>query len=318
MNPAMDDTLAVPILILLPVYNGGDYLAAQLDSILAQTHKQWLLLCRDDGSSDDSAALLADYAGRHPNRIRLISDELGKLGASGSFSRLMALAAVHCREAEMAGEQWLVALSDQDDIWYPEKLSRQLAAMQQLQQRHVGQALLVHGDLRVVDADGAVIAASMVAYQGLVPERDSLAAQLLSNTVTGCTTLMNVALLEQTLPVPKAAIMHDWWLSLVVAAFGQRYWLAEPLVDYRQHGGNTIGARPWQPPRRVGHWLRRLFDDSNDTAFRQTAAQAEAFRVRHGSALGWRQRLSLRLCMLLRLPLSPLQKVLFRLLRRLG
>ena len=76
---------------------------------------------------------------------------------------------------------------------------------------------------------------------GLRPDLSSLSAQLLSNTLTGCTSLMNRALLEKALPVPPEAIMHDWWLSLVASALGRAtkkasFSWGRPM-DTRSHSG---------------------------------------------------------------------------------
>jgi hypothetical protein len=70
---------------------------------------------------------------------------------------------------------------------------------------------------------------------------------MVSNTVTGCTALINRALLHKALPVPADAVMHDWWLSLVASCFGQLLFVDKSLVQYRQHDRNTLGARAHTP-----------------------------------------------------------------------
>lgn len=325
------------IVVLLPVYNGACYLRPQLDSILGQTFGQTLILCRDDGSRDDSPAILQEYALRHPGRFHLIRDDLGNLGARDSFSLLMREGLRLTGEEPLAVATCYFALADQDDTWPPHKLQTLIDAMRKLEDGQPRIPALVHGDLRVVDQDGNEIAPGMATYQGLRPERDSLAAQLMSNTVTGCTALLNRALVEKSSPVSPESIMHDWWISLVASAFGRRTYLNQPLVDYRQHGNNTIGAKEWtersryrmQPglaalPKNIYHVLRvlvitaiRLFDDEHNEAFQKSARQAKAFLARFGAELGFGQRLVVRLAGALSVHFPPLQRILFKVLRLL-
>ncbi len=305
------------VVVLLPVYNGARFLAEQLDSILAQTAADLLILCRDDGSSDDSAAILDRYADQHPRQVRVLRDDLGNLGARANFSKLMqAAVGLDVSPANTAGPTYF-ALSDQDDVWHADKLARLLPAMHRLERGDARVPALVHGDLRVVDENGGVIAPSMAAFQGLRPDRDSFAAQLISNTVTGCTALMNRALLERSTPVPPQSIMHDWWISLVASAFGRRAYLGEALLDYRQHANNTIGAKEWVKPVARRHFISRILDDRHHAVFLANAAQASAFSQHFAGQLGLRQRLVLAMARGLAVHWAPFQRVLFRLLRLL-
>lgn len=307
----MGDVRSRRVLVLLPVWNGARWLGGQLDSILAQRDVEVTILCRDDGSTDDSPAVLQRYRQQFPEQVQIIEDEEGNLGASGSFSRLMQ----HALEHELDREpDSTVALADQDDIWHPERLSVTLAALREA--AAPGRPVLVHSDLRVVDEHLEPVALSLARYQGLQPRRRGLPAQLLGNAVTGCTALMNRELLQLALPVPEEAVMHDWWLSLIATLYGRRIYVDRPLVDYRQHGGNAVGAKALQRRRWRGLW-RWAFDRGNQAAFEQIAAQADALRRHHGERLTRRQRLVVRLIRWLpRLP-ALLQKVLFRGLRRL-
>lgn len=319
-------TQACTILVLLPVYNGARYLSEQIDSILAQRGQtpagdvvSVRLLCRDDASTDNSLALLRDYAGRYPETIRLIQDDAGNLGAAGNFSVLMRMA--ESEAAAHADSQPYIALADQDDIWHVDKLQRCLTALLAAEDADTTTPVLVHSDLRVVDAGGQPIAASFMCYQGLRPTRSSLPAQLLSNTLTGCTAMMNLALIRKALPVPAGAVMHDWWLSLVASAFGRRVYLDAPMVDYRQHASNTIGARSHIPARLSGNFLRELLkkrqSPDKQQAFEAIAAQTVAFIQRHGSEISATQRFVCR--RIIALPRAGLwrQRLLFRTLRLL-
>ena len=315
------------IWVLLPAYNGARYLPALLDSVLAQTHTEWRLLCRDDGSTDASASILAQYAQTQPQRVVLSQTPKGNLGARESFSRLMAEALALTANAN---PPVYFALADQDDIWAPHKLQKLLAALQTLEQTAPAQTpVLVHSDLRVVDQDGAPIAPSFMAYQGLNPQRQALSAQLISNTLTGCTALLNRPLLALSTPVHPDSVMHDWWISLVASAMGRRGFVPEALIDYRQHANNTIGAKAWQGgyqphkgwlrlPQTIYHYMRVLivmFNDEHNTNFQANARQAKAFAHQFALQLSAQDRWHLWLTRGLSIHFPPLQRVLFRMLR---
>ncbi len=310
------------IIILLPVYNGEHYLREQLDSILAQTCRNILLVCRDDFSSDDSAAIIAEYAQRQPKMFRVMPKAEQNIGASASFSLLMQtiiseglLDSPADANATSASCNY-IALADQDDIWYPEKLQRCLTALQAQERKTPDVPLLVHSDLRVVADEGQVIAESFMHYQGLDASRSNFSARITSNTITGCSVLFNSALLLKASPIPTSAIMHDWWLGLVAAAFGHIVYLPTPLLDYRQHEGNTIGARQYQKPTMDRQFVRRLLDDGNDHMFQAIAVQSQEFLLRHGQQVASGKRLQLRISRILSTPVPILQKCIFQALRR--
>lgn len=285
------------IAILLPTWNGERFLRAQVDSLLAQDYPDFIIVCRDDGSRDASPAIIADYAARFPQRFHIVPADGRNLGASGSFAWLMGYVLTHKTALGLASA-WVMP-SDQDDVWHADKLRRSMARMQALEAESPGLPLLVHGDLEVVDESLATIAPSFVRYQGLQPLRIRFARLLVSNTVTGCTALCNEALLRRALPIPPAAVMHDWWLALVAGAFGRLSFIDAPLLQYRQHGANTIGAREYRPPALLQDFWQRLWDDRHREVLKGLAAQAQAFRAAHATALSPAQRRDLRLAMAL-------------------
>lgn len=305
------------IVVLVPVYNGAAYLEAQLESIFQQSYPEVFVLCRDDGSTDASLAILDKFQHQWSQRIHVVKDDLGNLGASKNFAQLMQLALDKQLPPNFgaADQPPYIALSDQDDIWHPEKLAVCAAHLEALERAHPGVPAVVHSDLRVVAQDGTLIAPSMARYQGLQTHRQSLAAQLLSNTLTGCTSLMNRHLIEASLPIPPQAIMHDWWLSLVASAWGVREYIDTSLIDYRQHASNAIGAKE-RVVAPVRKWrIQRLFDNRHAEIFRLNGQQAAIFLKCYGSRLSLRNRAALWTVQCLAVPFPPLQRVIFRLLR---
>lgn len=224
-----------PVTIVLSCYDGAAYLPEQLESIRGQTWRDWRLLIRDDGSSDATPAIL-ERAAQADGRITRIMDDRGNLGPVGSFGRLLELA--------LGSGARYVALADQDDVWRADKLERQLALLEAHDSSHgADQPCLVHSDLAVVGSRLEPIHDSYFGYQRLdCRAPDPLRRLLLQNFVTGCTVVVNRALLRAALPMPRV-VMHDWWLAQCAAALGRIVLLPEATVLYRQHAANVVGSR---------------------------------------------------------------------------
>lgn len=281
------------IAIILPTYNGEQYLPEQIDSLMAQSHHNFVIVTRDDGSTDSSKALIAGYAERYPERFHIVASDDDNVGASTGFSLLMQY--VLENKQVLGLESAYIMCCDQDDIWYPQKIAVSLQRMHILESQSPGKPLLVHSDLRVVDEQRRQIAPSFVDYQGLNPFRNSFTRLLVSNVVTGCTALINEELAALASPVPREAMMHDWWLALVASAFGRVSFIEKTLVDYRQHGSNTLGAREYQRNGNALEALSRLHDTRHDQLGKELALQASACSAMFGRMLKPRQRLLTRL-----------------------
>jgi len=282
------------VAVLLPTFNGERFLAPQLDSLFAQSHPNMVIVTRDDGSSDDTQRIVQRYGDQFPGQVVTVVDNKGNLGASGNVSLLMQHIIDHGAALDLQ-DAWLM-LCDQDDIWEPDKITRELSAMEKLESRYPNAPLLVHSDLRVVGEDGALIASSFLDYQGLDASSNQFKKLVFINTVTGCTTLFNQQLAEKALPIPEQAVMHDWWLALVAAEFGHIDCIPQPLVRYRQHGNNTLGASAF-----IGHaifspaTLKLLLRKRADALLKATADQAGAFLCRYGSEMTLLDRVRLKL-----------------------
>ena len=271
--------------VLMATYNGARFLDQQIRSIQRQSHRNFRLLVRDDGSSDDTPALLREYRGRRPEQIVLIEHLSERLGPAGSFSALL-----------QQSHADYVMFCDQDDVWLPDRIERTLRRMKQIERRHgPRQPILVHTDLVVADESLLTLGDSFWKYQRLDPSGGGTLNRLLvQNVVTGCACMLNRALVHKAVPIPPEARMHDWWVALVAAAFGRVEHLPEATVIYRQHGSNTLGAKRWG----AGHVIRRAlgFFTANGLAqsLRSTQRQAGAFLDRFGPELPPQQREAVR------------------------
>ena len=229
------------VAILLSTFNGRAFLREQLDSLLGQTHHDWVLYWRDDGSDDDTRAVIKEFADRAgQGRCLEIPGPSGNLGPAASFHSL--LRAV----CDALAQSDVVAFADQDDIWLPNKLERGLGALARLPAEvpalYCARQVLVDAQLNLI---GLSVLAS---NDGAFP------AALTQNLATGCTVMLNRRAAQLVAAsTPSTATQHDWWCYLVVtAAGGILIQDSEPVILYRQHGGNAVGAPRSKAHRAVG------------------------------------------------------------------
>ena len=222
------------VAIIMATFNGGRFVEEQIHSIQKQTYADWVLYVRDDGSRDDTVKKLLQFEGKD-QRVRLVSDEIGNLGVIENYSTLMKVALEENID--------YVFFADQDDIWHPKKLATMLAAMRELELAHENKIpLLVHCNLAVVNEKGLPITDSFVKFSRLSPTTVDLGVMLCQNQVTSCACVINRTLLELAYPVPREVLMHDWWLALLASSVGKIAFIPKPLVMYRQHASNVLGA----------------------------------------------------------------------------
>ncbi len=233
------------VAILLSTFNGETYLREQLGSLLTQTHENWVLYWRDDGSRDATVAVMRDFAAiaGQGRCVRIVQPEAHQ-GVTGSFLAL--LAAV----VSTLGERDAVAFADQDDVWLPHKVERGLAA---LHREAPSRPALYCARQRLVDAVLAPLGTSLPSGTS-----NGFPASLTQNIATGCTVMLNCAaarLVAASRPAP--ATLHDWWCYLMVSAAGGAVLQDnEPVVLYRQHAANVVGS-PSSPWRRGVAAIRR-------------------------------------------------------------
>lgn len=269
--------------VLLATYNGGRFLREQIESILSQTYENIHIVARDDGSSDETPAILEEYARRFPLRFKLLQPDSANRGVVANFVCLMkAVTANH------------ICFADQDDVWLPNKIETSYQAMTHLQERsHPGTPLLVFSDLVVVDDNLELLYSSFWSCMGIDPERVHRINRLLGRgVVTGCTMMINRKLLERSTPIPEGVCLHDRWIALVACAMGKADFIREPLVRYRQHSSNAVGIGK---PNGSTSFLSRLpfSTDPADSDIREWIGSqllAQAFLDRFGNELNASER----------------------------
>lgn len=255
------------VAILMATYNGAQYLPVQLDSILNQDFEDWQLLISDDGSTDGTLNILADYQKRYPEKIRILEKEIPTGSAKKNFMFL----------TRQADDFPYVMYCDQDDFWRSEKVRVTLKKMKEMESGNTTIPCLVHTDLEVVDQNLLTISRSFFRFSGLDASRCALNQLLIQNIVTGCTMMINHALWELAArPADEEKIlMHDWWFALIAAVMGRIGFVDQPLICYRQHGDNSVGAKEAKDPAYISSQIKK--GKGNRVAMENTMRQAGCF-----------------------------------------
>ena len=227
--------MTLTVSVALGTYNGSQFIEAQVRSILCQSMLPRELVVSDDGSTDDTLARIRSTFAECPNSpvaLRILTVD-GRLGVTKNFERAVAA----CRSD-------LIALCDQDDLWHPDRISSAVPSFDK-----DPSLLLQHSDARLVDSLGVPLPFSLgEALRISSADRSAIAGDqpfetyLRRNLATGATVLFRSSLRDSAMPFPIEWV-HDEWLTILASAFGHVQLLDRELIDYRQHGGNQIGAR---------------------------------------------------------------------------
>ncbi len=209
--------------VLLSSYNGENYIKEQLDSILNQEGVEIQLLIRDDGSTDGTRSILAEYE-QQWNNISVIYGT--NVGVIQSFFLLL----------EQAEDYSYIALADQDDVWLKPKLKR---AIERIKEQEQGNPIVYCSAKQLVDAKLNPLP-SPIKYPNV---RAEFGNALVENMCTGCTCVINQAMVQLLKgKQPTFTIMHDFWIYLVGTCFGTVIYDEESYIYYRQHGANELGT----------------------------------------------------------------------------
>lgn len=214
------------VAILMSTYNGEKYLSQQIDSIIEQDETDWLLYIRDDGSTDETQAIIRNYATMDSRIIEFGKNFSTNIGVVSSFFYLL-----------KGIEADFYLFCDQDDIWLPNKVSDTI-----IQLKKSTNPALAYTQLAVVDKN-----LNIINNKSTEVFKTNLAAIIsVDNYITGCTVGINRALRNIIIEVRDEdydkIIMHDWWSALVAAYFGEIIYIEETTILYRQHENNVIGA----------------------------------------------------------------------------
>lgn len=246
--------------ILLTCYNHLRFLRACLESVEAQTYRDFEIIALDDGSTDGSREFLAKYANdaKEPEKVKAILNE-ANLGTYGSLNRGL---------KEASGE--FVAILNDDDLWAPQKLERQLALF--AEHPKVG---LAHTDGWFIDGEGKRMAGSPLGFEFPRTETgDVLLALLYQNKIIASAALVRRECFEKLGGFDEAYFgSGDWQMWLRIAEEWEVGFVNEPLTFYRVHGGNASHRleRIWKDDEMLREWIRSRYPVHEKKGYERTA-----------------------------------------------
>lgn len=217
--------------VALATRDGARYLSAQIESILGQTRPVDQIVVSDDASTDGTVELAQRLVASSGIDVVTVRND-PPLGVAGNFQAALA-----------ACDGDVILLSDQDDVWHPDRVQSSLAVFES-----DPRWLALHADAALVDGDGLPLGLDLLdalevpsEVRARVTAGDAFPAFLQRNLATGATMAIRRELRDLALPVP-AGWIHDEWLAIVASALGRLTLVDRPLIDYRQHGANEIGV----------------------------------------------------------------------------
>ena len=248
--------------VLLATYNGSRFLREQLQSIESQTFPIARITVRDDGSTDDTPALMEEWAAGRTDALLLRGP---RVNVTKNFFALL---------ASPDKDSDFFAFSDQDDVWLPDKLGSAISA---LSGHGVDEPVMYCSRLEYVDESLRHLGYSRI------PRRVDFGNALVENVATGCTVVLNRRARDLVVErLPEKAVVHDWWCYLVISAFGQVIYDPVPHIKYRQHENNVIGGTS-SFPRMLSRRVSRFLGAGRGT--KRLSDQALEFQKCFGGAL---------------------------------
>ncbi len=227
------DSLGLTFSVAMCTFNGARFLATQLKSIADQERPPDELVVCDDGSSDGSVEIVMEFAQRAPFSTRVVVND-DNLGSTKNFEKAISL----CNGT-------IVALADQDDVWYRHKLRCIEEAF--LRSR---ETVLAFSDADLIDDDSQSVPGRLWptfafdrAEQRKCASGEALAVLLRHPVVTGATMAFRTEYFGLLAPIPAEQI-HDSWISLLLAVQGKFAVISDRLIQYRRHAGQQVGPGP--------------------------------------------------------------------------
>lgn len=226
------------VAILLATYNGEKYIEEFLISLQGQTFQNYICYIHDDGSKDRTRRIAEEFEKRDPGHFQILEGP-SQGGAKENFLWML---------GQIEAEFYMFA--DQDDVWLPEKIEKSVRTITEKKEGpQAGEEagpLCVFTDMYVTDEKLRVMSDSFIRYIGRDPHRIKFSQVVIDNPAAGCTMIFTRKLRDMAIQLkhPKRVEMHDVWVLALAAACGEQCIrvLDEPLVCYRQHGDNEMGA----------------------------------------------------------------------------
>lgn len=252
-------------------YNGARYLSLQLQSIIEQTIVVDEIVICDDGSNDGTDTIVQFFKSSYPQiRVKFLKNP-SNLGFLRNFEQALSIC---------SGD--IIFLSDQDDIWMPEKVQTFCDYFE----NHPN-IDFVFSDAELINSNGIKsFSKTLFDVVGLDKENKCLfkkgyALEVLSTSgrVAGCTSAIRSSFLPYVLPFPHTHIrsIHDEIIAIIAATYGKIGFIDKPLIQYRQHLGQTIGIsllfkfppNNWALAKKFRTWNKEIIDRNNSSALKR-------------------------------------------------
>ncbi|WP_455714267.1 glycosyltransferase family 2 protein [Anaerosporobacter sp.] len=269
--------------IIMAAYDGEKYIKQQIESIMKNTYEDKHLVIYDDTKGEQTSTAMTDILDsmreKYGDKITYRKNTENK-GCTRNF-----LEGLQDSFAEY------IMFSDQDDYWNKDKIELTLGKMKELENIYGKDTpLVVFTDATVVDSSLNLIHLSFHQSNHLRTNKLDLAHLLMENKLIGCTMMMNQALKDKIIAIPKNARVHDWWIALVASAFGKIGYLENATILYRQHEDNVIGHQEY------GSYIKRRLANlkSQREVIYDNMRQAEEFLEMYHTYLTKQQNMLIR------------------------
>ncbi len=208
--------------VLMSTYNGEKYLVDQLDSIFGQSYQDFVLYVRDDGSKDHTIAILKEYQSQLERPDQMIIFSESNIGFCNSFFRLL--------QMSEEGDYW--TFSDQDDIWYPDKLKH---AVEWMENGKNEIPRMFHSGIVFADENMNILRKYEIGNYDFCFQK-----AITSSIFYGFSMMINRTLRNELLKCdPKHIFYHDWFIGMIVTGFGEYYFSNQVDAAHRIHQSNT-------------------------------------------------------------------------------
>jgi len=243
--------------VAMATYNGALYLREQLDSFVKQTRLPDELVVTDDGSTDNTLAVLEAFQSTAPFEVKIFRNS-ARLGYTKNFEKALSLC---------SGD--VIFMSDQDDVWFPGKIERVVSCLDS----NPGMTVAVNDE---------ILTNETLSYNGgaALQNMRSVGGQE-SGFFPGCCTAIRRKWRDATLPVPADHFTYDRWINTVADLLGARTVMAEPLQYSRRHASNTSTLSLGRPRR------ASLFETSRALGLRDSRPGWLEERDRKAALLQW-------------------------------
>ena len=267
------------VAVVMCTFMGQTYLSQQLDSLLNQSRVPDRIYIYDDGSTDNTPRIIADYCCKYPDIICPLADGKHR-GINGAVWYSL------CQTREP-----MVFICDQDDIWHEDKI-RRMTELAQQQPQWESLPCIVHGEAMLFQ-DGQETGKLLSQLIGRRVRQPGVEDLLTHNSVQGCTMLINRPLIRlfcrKRLDDQFPHCIYDQWMGLIAAQFGRIWFIKEPLVYYRIHGKNVVGSMQVNLYEKYGLSRNRKIGCDFLESFRELMPPEAVARMQFWIAKGFRK-----------------------------